>query len=319
MGRRNYGRQLWLIAVAFVALVGFSWPAAAQSGALVGKVTDAAGKPVVDAKVTIEFVMSGRKFESKTDKNGDYGQIGLIQGGYRVTVEKDNLKVQRQVMLRGGVRNTFNITFAAGAGGGGDEAPDPRIAQLEKLFAEGNAAAKANDFDGAIGKFNEALTINPKCSDCWVNIGNANIGKKEYDAAENSFKKAIEIKPDSSEAYLGLAGVYNAQRKFDQANEASKKATELASASPGGSSPEAMFNQGVILWNGGKIADAKKQFQAVIAAKPDFAEAHYQLGMALVNEGDLKGAGAEFETYLKLAPNGPNAAQAKAIAAQLPK
>jgi tetratricopeptide (TPR) repeat protein len=281
-------------------------------------VTDAAGKPVVDAKVTIEFVMSGRKFESKTDKNGEYGQIGLIQGGYRVTVEKDNLKVQRQVMLRGGVRNTFNITLAAG-GGGGDEAADPRIAQLQKLFTDGNAAEKAGDFDGAIAKFNEALTINPNCSDCWVNIGNANIGKKDFTAAEDSFKKAIGIKPDSSEAYLGLAGVYNAQRKFDEANEASKKASELAAASPGGSSPEAMFNQGVILWNGGKIADAKKQFQAVIAAKPDFAEAHYQLGMALVNEGDLKGAASEFETYLKLAPNGPNAAQAKAIAAQLPK
>ena len=41
--------------------------------------------------------------------------------------------------------------------------------------------------------------------------------------------------------------------------------------------------------------------------------------MALVNEGKLKEAGAEFETYLKLAPTGPNAAQAKALAAQLPK
>src|SRR5207302_179932 len=49
------------------------------------------------------------------------------------------------------------------------------------------------------------------------------------------------------------------------------------------------------------------------------AEAHYQLGMALVNEGNLAGAGAEFEKYVQLAPNGPNAATAKGILATIKK
>ena len=38
--------------------------------------------------------------------------------------------------------------------------------------------------------------------------------------------------------------------------------------------------------------------------------------MALVNEGNLAGAATEFETYLKLAPDGPNAATAKSLLAQ---
>jgi hypothetical protein len=38
-----------------------------------------------------------------------------------------------------------------------------------------------------------------------------------------------------------------------------------------------------------------------------------------VNEGNLAGAATEFETYVKLAPDGPNAAQAKALVAQLKK
>ena len=49
------------------------------------------------------------------------------------------------------------------------------------------------------------------------------------------------------------------------------------------------------------------------------AEAHYQLGMALVNEGNLAGGATEFETYLKLSPDGPNAATAKSLVAQLKK
>ena len=58
-----------------------------------------------------------------------------------------------------------------------------------------------------------------------------------------------------------------------------------------------MYNQGVILWNAGKIPEAKKQFEAAVAANPNHAESHYQLGMALVNEGNMAGAAAEFETY----------------------
>ena len=49
------------------------------------------------------------------------------------------------------------------------------------------------------------------------------------------------------------------------------------------------------------------------------ADAHYQLGMALLNEGKLAEAVAEFETYVKLAPDGQYATQAKGMIAQLKK
>jgi Flp pilus assembly protein TadD len=98
---------------------------------------------------------------------------------------------------------------------------------------------------------------------------------------------------------------------------------ELSGSAPGaaagGGNADAMFNQGVILWNAGKIPEAKKQFEGAVAANPNHAESHYQLGMALVNEGNLAGAATEFETYLKLAPTGPNAATAKGILGSIKK
>jgi tetratricopeptide (TPR) repeat protein len=148
---------------------------------------------------------------------------------------------------------------------------------------------------------------------------------KDYDKAEAAYKKAAELKPDDASAYNGLANIYNAQRKFDLAAQASAKATELSTSLSGGGAAggaggaDALFNQGVILWNGGKVAEAKKAFEGAIAANPNHAEAHYQLGMALVNEGNLPGAATEFDTYLKLAPTGPNAATAKSLVAQLKK
>lgn len=304
---RYDGRHLRVIVLVALVALGFALPVAAQN-LVVGKVTDVKGTPVEGAIVTIEQPSSGRKYETKTGKDGTYTQVGLIAGAYSITVTKEGVGSSKgNVNVRGGrVPANFVLGMTAGEG-------------LNKTFNEGVAASAAGNFDEAIAKFNEALKTNPQCADCYYNIGVANIGKKDYDKAEEAYKKAVEVKP-SADAYNGLASVYTTQRKFDLAQEASKKAAELTATTPGGAvSPDAAYNQGVVLWNAGKIAEAKAAFEQAIAAKPDHAEAHYQLGMALVNEGNLKGARGEFDTYIKLAPNGPNAAQAKALAAQLPQ
>ncbi len=146
-------------------------------------------------------------------------------------------------------------------------------AELKKLFEDGVAAGNAGRHDEAIEKFNAGVAINPKCYDCYDNIGFAHMQKKEYDKAEEAYKKAAEIKPDDAAAWNGLATVYNAQRKFDEASKASAKATELStnlSATGGaGAGADAMYNQGVILWNAGKVAEAKKQFEAAVQANPE--------------------------------------------------
>jgi tetratricopeptide (TPR) repeat protein len=304
---RYDGRHLRMIVLVALVALGFALPVAAQN-LVIGKVTDVKGAPVEGATVTIEQPSSGRKYETKTSKDGTYTQVGLIAGAYSITVTKEGVGSSKgNVNVRGGrVPANFVLGMTAGEG-------------LSKTFNEGVAASSAGNFDEAIAKFNEALKTNPQCSDCYYNIGVANAQKKDLEKAEEAYKKANEIKP-SAEAYNGLVNIYTSQRKFEEAQEAGKQAAALSATTPGGAAnPDALYNQGVILWNAGKIADAKVQFEQVIAAKPDHAEAHYQLGMALVNEGNLKGARAEFDTYLKLAPSGPNAAQAKALAAQLPQ
>ena len=297
MIRRITSRLAWQAVLASVVVFAFALPAAAQ-GMITGKVVDAKGDPVTDAKITIEQTDGvTRKFETKSDKKGEFIQIGLQSASFKVTaVAKD------------GTAN--DPTIAA------------RTAELRKAFEDGVTLSRAGKYDESVESFNKALALNPKCQDCFYNIGFAYAQKKEYDKAEENYKKALEVKPDYAEAYNGLANIYNAQRKFDLAAEASAKASQLSAAAPGalaGGNADALFNEGVILWNGGKVADAKAKFQAAIAANPNHAESHYQLGMALVNEGKLKEAGEEFNAYLKIAPDGTNAATAKALIAQLPK
>jgi tetratricopeptide (TPR) repeat protein len=326
MVRRLNGRLPWLVACAAVLSLATVSPALAQStGMIRGVVKDAAGKPVEGAKVSIDADANNRHFDTKSDKKGEFLQIGLAPGGYKVTAEKDKvLSAPSTVTVRIAAGNPITLVLGGGAGGGLSPEAAAKTAALKKSFEEGVTASRAGNHDAAIASFQAAAELNPNCYDCYYNIAFSESQKKDYDKAEAAYKKAIELKADYAEAYSGLANVYNATRKFDQAATASAKAMELSGSSAGsgaagGGNADAMFNQGVILWNAGKIADAKKQFEGAVAANPNHAESHYQLGMALVNEGNLAGAATEFETYLKLAPTGPNAATAKGILGSLKK
>jgi len=320
MIRRFSSRLAWQLALVSLVVLGFALPAAAQ-GMITGTVVDAQGNPVADAKITIEQTDGvTRKFETKSDKKGSFIQIGLQSASFKVTAEAK--AGTATATARVSQRGPSNVKLVIGGGTGNDPAVAAKTAELRKAFDEGVALSREGKYDDSVAAFNRAIALNPKCPDCFYNIGFAYAQKKDYAQSEENYKKALEVKPDYAEAYNGLANIYNAQRKFDLAADASSKASQLSAAAPGalqGGNADSLYNEGVILWNGGKIPDAKAKFQAAIAANPNHAESHYQLGMALVNEGKLQDAGAEFNTYLKLSPEGPNAATAKALVAQLPK
>jgi tetratricopeptide (TPR) repeat protein len=324
MVSRLNGRLPSLVACLVALSLAIAAPVLAQStGMIKGVVKDDKGQPVEGAKVMIEMADGvNRKFETKSNKKGEFIQIGLQGGAYKVMAEKDKL-ASNVAEVRVSISRPAEANLVLGAGGASKEVA-AKNAELKKVFEEGVAASRAGNHDEAIAKFNAAAAMNSGCYDCYYNIAFSEIQKKEYDKAEAAYKKAIELKPDYAEAYNGLANMYNATRKFDEAAAASAKAMELggagaAAAGGGGGNADAMFNQGVILWNAGKVADAKKQFEGAIAANPNHAESHYQLGMVLVNENNLTAAATEFEKYLQLAPTGPNAATAKGILGSLKK
>jgi tetratricopeptide (TPR) repeat protein len=318
MVRRQHVRR-GLVLCMLLAALAFALPAAAQ-GLVQGTVTDAQGQPVDGAAVSIEQDGTNRHFDMKTNKKGEFMQIGLSSGKYKVTATKDKQTASKDVQISQGRPASAKLVLGAAAASPADNAA---AAALRKVLDDAIAASNAGKYDEAIAGFQKATETNAACFACYYNIGYNYVQKKDYDKAETSYKKAVELKADYADAYAGLASVYNAQRKFDLAATASAKATELSSTLGGGNTStggaDALYNQGVILWNGGKVAEAKKSFESAIQANPNHAEAHYQLGMALVNEGNLAGAATEFETYVKLSPDGPNSATAKALVAQLKK
>jgi tetratricopeptide (TPR) repeat protein len=330
MVRALLGRQALVVCAVVFGLAAVAAPGYAQTGQVKGKVLDAKNQPIEGAKVTVEVTGGmNRKYDLKTNKKGEFIQIGLTPGDYKVTAEKDGMTQNFTVHIGMDMKE---VNFTLKPGGAGGEMTkeerakaEARVAGIKSSFEAGVALSNEGKYDEAVAKFNEVIAQVPKCAECYSNIGAVYMRKKDFDQAEAAYKKAIEIDPNSADAYSGLATVYNSQKKFEEAAEASAQAMKLASAAataPGGSaaaSASTVFNQGVIAWNAGRIADAKKMFEQAVTLDANLADAHYWLAMANLNEGKLPEAATHFEHYLKLAPTGQYAEQAKGILPQIKK
>ena len=315
MRRVGPAARLLQFSVVALGLLCFIGSAAGQmTGMVSGSVTDKDGKPVEGARIVFQFEGGvSRSFEARSDKNGLYAQIGLAAGPYNVVAEKEGMGTKTaKITLRINDRLKVNFEFTP-------ETSTKSVAGVSKAFQEAVAASAAGRDDEAIAKLQEALVLNPKCYDCQYNLGRVYTKTKEYDRAVTAFQSAVELNPKSADPYDGLAVVYNAQRKFDEAATAGQAAASLRGPGGGGGNAGAVLDQGLILWNAGKIDEAKAKFEETLQLDPNHGEVHYWLGMANLNQGKMPEAVQEMEIYLQREPKGRFASEATGLLGQLKK
>lgn len=103
-----------LTAITAVAVAALSAPTFAQSGQILGKVTDEKGQPVAGAVVEVTVLSErGTRLTAKTGENGDYIVARVPGGGYLVVFSKPEVGTARaQGMLGVSGLATVNITLS---------------------------------------------------------------------------------------------------------------------------------------------------------------------------------------------------------------
>ena len=77
-------------------------------------VTDDKGQPVEGATVTITGEATGRKFQSRTNRRGEFIQIGLTVGPYVLVAEKDKLASEpAKAAVRNAAPASVNLVLGA--------------------------------------------------------------------------------------------------------------------------------------------------------------------------------------------------------------
>ena len=180
----------------------------------------------------------------------------------------------------------------------------PRDAALRVRLGE--AMATAGVIGEANGQFKEALQIDPKHTGAWLDLGILAMQEGHSDEAVGYFKKVVELtegtdmeiineRREQALFYLGQVAVE--QRRYDDAlrylkgallirRDASDTYLLLAQAYEGtGATQKAIDSYGIAL-----------------TFDPNYAMAHYQLGMLLKKKGDLVNAAKNLRAAITAQP-----------------
>jgi Flp pilus assembly protein TadD len=117
--------------------------------------------------------------------------------------------------------------------------------------------------------------------------------------AEKEFQKAIALDPDSAHPYENLAMLHARQKRWRESLRAHLRAVEAEPGNPG-----ARFTLASFLANHA-LEMAESEYREAIAADPDHAEAHLELGLALADMGRPDEGLAELGIAVRLAPEDP--------------
>jgi len=144
-------------------------------------------------------------------------------------------------------------------------------------------------------------------------LGLTKVSWAKSDEANAELSRAEELAPDSDSIKVGLARVMIQKKQFDSAEEFLKKARDI-----NGNNPDVPLYSGVLNVARGNNEQAIKDLDAAIALKPDNAYAYYYAGLAYSALKRPDKMVQNFQTFLKLAPDAPEAGRVRSLLRSVP-
>lgn len=294
--------------------------AAAQAGRgiarLGGVVLDSEGKPIPSAKVVITLAQDENvKQETATNKNGEWGFLGLGTGNWNVTASASGFVPATQTcyisqLAQKNPKVTFKLQKAqAGSSPVQDEASFALLDEANQFFKDGR-------YESAMVLFQQFLEKNPTSYQVILNIGDCYREKEDYENAIKNYNTLIEqAKADSAMGKdmtaKGLAGIglcYLRQNNFEEAQKYFKQSLDTSPQDE-----NLAYNVGEICFSNQKVEEAARYFELATQIKPQWPDPYLKLGYVYLNKGDMGKAVEYLERFIKLEPNTERTAQAQNI------
>jgi tetratricopeptide (TPR) repeat protein len=175
-------------------------------------------------------------------------------------------------------------------------------AQPDAHYTLGVTLWQQGDFSEAVTELRAAIHAKPDYAEAYYTLGTVLKQKGELQPAAEALREAIRLQPDFAGAHTTLAAVLRQLGDSEGAAAESLAGAEIAKRKTNEQAALFATNSGRRLLNAGDIDGAISQFQTAIGAMPDYAPAHFQLGLALRQQGKTQEAQEEFQKATKLDP-----------------
>ncbi len=300
---------------------------AVGEGRVIGTVLDGQKKPIQGAKVvvTLPGVESIRQ-EKTTDKSGKFTLLLLdATKEYKVRIEKEGFQPYEEPLkptLQETLRITFTLDSVMEPPSGTLPADSAEAKALEgrnaavAAFNEGVGKLKAEDKQGALVKFEEALKLNPDLIEAHSVLADLYVELKKYPQAIAAAERVLQAKPNDPAA---LTALYDSAVATGDKAKAESTLAAMTGGAPGRDTAVRLLNKGVADFNENRMPEALAAFQNAEKADPSFPKTQYMLGLTYVNLDDKAKALEHFAKFLEMAPTDENAETAKAMLEELKK
>jgi Flp pilus assembly protein TadD len=180
-------------------------------------------------------------------------------------------------------------------------ARQPASSEAKEALVKGRELLlEKHDVKGSIESLKKALKHDPNFAPAYVLLGAAYVQTQNWTEAQSAFERASKLDPGNAEAFFGMGFALNQQKDFNGAQKSLQHSLEL---NP--NSAEAQYEMGRSLWGLGKWQDAEPHARQALALNKDFAPCHVLMGNIYLRHRDAQSALSEFQTYLRLDPQGP--------------
>jgi tetratricopeptide (TPR) repeat protein len=288
---------LWLIA-------GAALPAAGGVQRLRAQVTDSQGNALRGVRVEVTCPLnteysrlrvtdSQGRFELSLGETVDTVDLKLELAGYHTLVKRVGPEpVEGTLKLRLRQLTDSELVY-----------PGQQHQQARQAYERGLAAGRAEDWNSAREAFQRAVDLRPDVYQGWSELAEAEYNLGHYQEAIEAANQALQLASRSVHTEDLSALVSTARSLSGPAEEPG------AASGADGESPEAVagraFAQAMTLVDKGADEQALVRFREAIAARPEFAPAHYELGLALMRRGNKQSAARHLLRFTRLDPSSP--------------
>ena len=274
-----------------------------------------------DLPVRLERFSGGVIDQVNTDARGRFRFANLARGYYKVIINAPGFAPAQQdadVTLLAKAYLVFTLTATdvktvhATPVNDVIDARVPPSAREE--FERGREALARKIYSNAIAHFQKATSLYPEFFEAQLLLGTAFMDMRDWQKAETTIVRALELKPDSASALLALGEVYWREERHDEAERALLDGLKLDEKNWHG-----QFTLARLYWEKGDVLKAGPCVGRTLQLKPEFAEGHLLAGNILLRLDQMQRAKIEYEEYLRLAPKGDYAAEARSLIKKIEK
>jgi Flp pilus assembly protein TadD len=307
----------YLIAGAVIAATGHA-QAWRGMGRMQGTVTEAgSAKAVAGAIVTLRSVKAGNVGpEVVTDKKGKWAALGLLGGTWHIDIAAEGYHTKQLAVELSEVTRmppmkieleplpppepepeTREVVQVGG------QTVGPEIAAAIEL---GNRYMEEQKFKEAVVEYEKAQTALQTNLPLKQALARAYYASGQLAPAVNLLRQVYEASPDEPTNALLYANLLLEDGQLEPARK-------VLDGIPQESLRDAtvLINVGILFLNKNEPAGARDYFTRALKIDEKRAETYYYRGLAAVQQGDRAAARADFEKTIELAPESPEAAEAK--------